>query len=95
MGGHGQRSGIEAVDHCWGRDRKGSERSFSSRVLAIDIDPLVALRPRDPEVNGREVEDRISSPDQFGDPTVAFASEYLGVNAFRIDKQDLANAVDV
>src|SRR6266404_1169587 len=94
MGGHGQRPGIEPVDHS-GRVLGGRERSFSSRILGLDIDPFIELRHRDPQVDGREVEDRISSPNQLRDPTVAFASEYLSVNALRVCKQDFIDAVDV
>src|SRR5882724_8116112 len=94
MGGHGQRPGIEPVDHS-GRVLKGSELSFSRRILGLDYDPFVEFRHRDLQIDRGEAKGRVPSLNQLGDPAAAFAPEYLGVNAFRIDKHDFADAVDV
>jgi hypothetical protein len=77
MGGHGQRPGIEPVDHSE-RVLKGSERSFLTCIDRIDIDPFGELRHGDPQINRGETNGRVSPANQVGYPMVTLAPEYLG-----------------
>jgi len=77
MGGHGQRPGIEPVDHSE-RVLKGSERSFLTCIDRIDIDPFAELRHGDPQIDRGETNGRVSPANQVGDPMVTLAPEYVG-----------------
>ena len=89
VGRHRERPRIETIDHFQGRVSERDNCAPSGRVVSIEVDPFVEFHHRDPQINRGKANHRFAALHQLGDPAVTVAPENFGVDAFRVDEQDL------